>query len=103
MGSDDGSTFSIGRFACPGQTLARTALLLAARYLFAKDSPVHLGRQAEGFCEVVHVGSINHLDVTWTSDGIPRSDSCSSLAESVPTPLAGTGILRLSSSNLMGD
>lgn len=36
----DVKTFSLGRFACPGQYLAKVSMLLALRYLFTTTSTV---------------------------------------------------------------
>mmetsp|Transcript_48287 Transcript_48287/g.121609 ORF Transcript_48287/g.121609 Transcript_48287/m.121609 type:complete len:489 (+) Transcript_48287:75-1541(+) len=91
---DDGSTFAHGRFGCPGQSLARAALLLASRFLFSPDSPVHLGHVTRGHLDVGHGGLVSKLNVEWNSDDIPRSASCTSDVGKMASKVSGSGSVR---------
>jgi len=68
-------SFAAGRFACAGQYLARTTMILSLRTLF---SPIKAGSETYEFCYVPsgtmtanHDTLIANLKVQWTDDSVP--------------------------------
>lgn len=69
------ASFGRGRFACPGQSLARATMILTLRALFSPTSPVR--RHAHGSMKTSYGGPLTELHVTWTDDSIPwKQDAC---------------------------